>query len=223
MMYRRMGKRRGESLRLNVLIAGAALLAGPVIAGAQDAAPQPPVTRVEEDWVLAVYEPNGSLYAPQFHTVMSPVDDLDGYYFQVTWNYCELPDFAAGGFQVQSWFGDRDLDSHDVENLELSRTAEFITWTQVMETNGFQIGFSLINGRSQSWGAFDHPRTTIVQDGTVTNLDQYSPEDSVANACITYGQNRVYLLRLKAVRYYHETELLWTDSTPRDVYKYAGE
>jgi hypothetical protein len=211
-----------RSLRTSILLAGLVVLAGPVIAGAQEWSP-PTITRIEEDWVLAVNEPNGSLFSPQFHTVISPTSNLDSYYFQVTWNYRELPGFAPGGFQVQSWYGEDDLESHDVVSQELSRSAEFITWTQVLETNGNQIAFSLINGRSQTWGYFDHPQTTIIQDGTITSLAGYSPEVSVNNSCITYGQNRVYVLRLTTVRYYSDMGLLWTDYTDRDVYRYNAQ
>jgi hypothetical protein len=206
--------------RIVALAGTLAVRAAPVLVPAEEpAAPASPVTRIEEDWVLWVYQPNGALFSPQFHTVMSPVDDLNSYYFQVTWNYRELPDFAPGGFQVQSWHNDTDLASHDVNNQELSRSAEIITWTQVLETNGNQIAFSLVNGRSATWGSFDHPRTTIVQDGSVSDLESYSPDLSIQNACITYGQNRVYVLRIREIRYYSDTELLWTDASAYDVYR----
>ncbi len=193
------------------------------MASAQDAVvpdtqPPPTITRVEEDWMVWVYEPDGNLYAPQFHTVMSPVPGLDSYYFQVTWNYHELPNFWPGGFQVQGWRGEEQLAVQDVDRAELSSWAETIRWTQVMETNGNQIAFSVMNGSSTSWGTFGHPDTTIVQDGSVSNLDQYSPDESVANSWITYGQNRVIVLMISEVRYYSEGTLVKTDDTPRYLY-----
>lgn len=205
-----------------LLLAALVVLAGPGVLPA-DESELDPVTRVEEDWLLWVVQPNGAIYSPQFHTVMSPFDHINSYYFQVTWNYRELQEFMPGGFQVQSWYGEDDLDQQNVNSAELSRAAEIITWTQVLETNGTQIGFSVINGISSSWGAFGHPDTTIIHDGTLQNLNQYSPEVSVGNSWITFGQNRVNLLKLRAVRYYGAHGLLKEDYTHRVVYEYSAQ
>jgi hypothetical protein len=179
-----------------------------------------PINRVEEDWVLWVYQPDGALYAPQFHTAISPLQNLDSYYFQVTWNYREQPDFASGGFQVQSWRGERTLQVEDIKTEELSRNAEIITWTQVLETDGHQLAFSILNGLSTTWGTFGHPETTVIRDVSM-DLNQYSPDVSIAHSCVTYGRNRVIVLQIKQVRYYDSWGLVWTDETPRYVYRYG--
>lgn len=197
-----------------------AVLAGPGVLSAQEA-PTEPVTRVEEDWFLWVQEPNGTVYSPQFHTVMSPFGHMDSYYFQVTWNYRELPDFMSGGFQVQSWDGESNLNTQSVERIELSREAEIITWTQVLEVNGTQVGFSVINGMSATWGTFGHPDTTIIHNGSFSDLGGYSPDVSIGNSWITYGENRVFILKIRAVRYYGASGLLRTDTTQRVVYHYT--
>ncbi|MBI4580795.1 MAG: hypothetical protein HY718_13895 [Planctomycetes bacterium] len=207
----------GGGLRLAAVLTALVVLVGPIDVVAEGEEAAQPVTRVEEDWLLWVHEPNGELYSPQFHTVLSPVDNLDSFYFQVTWNYHEEPSFVAGGFQVQSWNGDEQLEVQDVNKEELSRTAEIITWTQVIETNGTQIGFSVLNGWSASWGLFGHPDTTIVHNGAVPDLSGYSPDTSVANSWVTYGRNRVVLLVLRAVRYYSDGELVAEDHTTRYV------
>jgi len=200
-------------------LAALVVLTGPSILPAEEAA----VIRVEEDWLLWVYEPDGALFSPQFHTVMSPLGNLDSYYYQVTWNYRELPSFMSGGFQVQSWNGEATMECQNVNKGELSRSGEIITWTQVLETNGNQIAFSIINGVSTTWGTFGHPNTTIVHDGSFADLNQYSPTVSVANSWITYGQNRVVRLGLMAVRYYGANGLLQTDPTDRILYQYTGQ
>ncbi|HOA75534.1 MAG TPA: hypothetical protein PLQ89_14455 [Phycisphaerae bacterium] len=211
-----------RTLRWSLVLATLAMLAGPGTLRAQDPTDpaSPKVIRVEEDWLLWVVQPNGAIYSPQFHTVMSPLQDLDSYYFQITWNYRELPEFMPGGFQVQSWNGEDNLNLQNINNTELSRAAELITWTQVMETNGTQIAFSIINGLSSTWGAFGHPDTLLVHNGAIPDLNRYSPDVSVDNSWITFGQNRVYLLKVYAVRYYGEHGLLWEDTTNRVVYQY---
>jgi hypothetical protein len=204
--------------RFVLVLVAFSVFAGPGALWAQENPPTDPVIRVEEDWLLWVVEPDGALYAPQFHTAMSPFAHLDSYYFQVTWNYRELPDFMSGGFQVQSWDGEDNLDRQNVNSAELSRVAEIITWTQVLETNGTQIGFSVEHGVSSTWSTFGHPETTIVHDGSFSDLSQYSPEVSINNSWITYGQNRVFVLKIREVRYFGANGLLQTDGTQRVVY-----
>lgn len=204
-------------------LAALMVLVGPAAVPADEALPGEKITRVEEDWLLWVGEPSDATYSPQFHTVMSPRGDMDSFYFQVTWNYRELPDFEPGGFQVQSWNGEEHLENQNVNSSELSRNAELITWTQVLETNGSQIGFSVINGRSTTWGTFGHPETTIIHDGSLHNLNKYSPEVSRANSWISFGENRVQKLIIRRVRYYGESGLLKTDETSKVVYQYVAQ
>ena len=208
--------------RWAILLGWGVLALGPANVQADEAAPPETITRVEEDWLLWVGQPADAIFSPQFHTVMSPFGNMEAYYFQVTWNYLELPDFTSGGFQVQSWNGEDHLENQDVYSSELSRTAEIITWTQVLETNGQQIGFSVMDGVSSSWGTFGHPETTIIHDGSISNLNGYRPDVSVGNSWITYGQNRVAILKIKAVRYYGAHGLIRTDSTSRVVYQFTG-
>jgi hypothetical protein len=202
---------------MTVGLAALVVLAWPVVVTAQEA--DPTVTRVEEDWVLWVYQPNGQAACPQFHTVMSPLPNLDSFYFMATWNYWEQPTFSPGGFQIQSCSGDTVLETNGNDTAELSLFAEVITWTQVMETDGQQLGFTLLNGRSQTWGSFGYPETLIVSEGMVPDLNQYSPEVSAANASITYGRNRVIMLTLDTVRYYGEDGLIRTEDNSRHVYR----
>ena len=87
----------------------------------------PTVVRVEEDWCLVLNEPFQGQTTPQFHTVMSPYGHAETAYAQVSWNYRELPDFAAGGLQLQAWGPDFELGFRDDRQDTLSTDAETVT------------------------------------------------------------------------------------------------
>lgn len=175
-----------------------------------------PVVRIEEDWALDVNEPNGDTTAPQFHTVMSPMPGLDSFYAQTLWNYRETPDFAAGGVQLHSYDGETLLRKRSIESGTLSTVAETITWTQSLETDGTTLTFSISNGESTTWGTFGRDMN-ISSAANLAQLNEYDPETTVANSCVTFGANRVQSLSIKRIRYYGATGLLYTDTTERHV------
>ncbi len=175
-----------------------------------------PVLRVEEDWELDVNEPNDDTTAPQFHTVMSPMPDLDSYYAQTLWNYRETPNFVPGGVQLHSYDGENLLRNRSIEYGTLSTSAETITWTQSLETDGTTLTFSISNGVSTTWGTFGKDMN-ISSSANLAQLNQYTPETSAANSCVTFGANRVQSLTLKRVRYYGESGLLYVDNTERQA------
>ncbi|MBI4717927.1 MAG: hypothetical protein HY763_09005 [Planctomycetes bacterium] len=179
--------------------------------------------RVEEDWKLVLNEPDGGIDSPQFHTVMSPYTDLDSYYAQVTWNYRETPDFLSGGLQLQSWNGESQLNRRSIAKSQLSTTAETITWTQSLTIAGALLSFDILNGNSTTWGTFGRDMT-IALDASLSFLGDYSPDVSAANACVTYGSNRVDLFVLTEVRWYGaDGSLVAVDSTPRVVYELGDD
>jgi len=175
-----------------------------------------PVLRVEEDWELVVNDPNNNVTSPQFQTVMSPVADLNGYYAQTLWNYRETPNFMPGGVQLQSYEGETLLRTRSVESRMLSTSAETITWTQSLETDGVTLTFSVVNGQSTSWGTFGRDMT-ISYTANMAELNQYDPSVSASNACVTFGSNRVESLSIKEVRYYGASGLLAVDNTQRNA------
>lgn len=177
-----------------------------------------PVLRVEEDWQLVLNEPNEDADCPQFHTVMSPTNGVDGYYAQTLWNYREVPDYRSGGVQLRSWHDELLLRRRSVEYRTLSTTAETITWTQALEANDSELTFSITNGNSTTWGTFGRDMVIDVPTGIV-ELNSYDPAVSAENSCITYGSNRVESLTITAVRYYGLTGLLYEDTAPRAVYQ----
>lgn len=173
-----------------------------------------PVFAVEEDWELVLNDPNDNVIAPQFQTVMSPTADLDGYYAQTLWNYRETPEFTPGGVQLESYLSDKLLRTRSVESRILSTSAETITWTQTLQTDGTTLTFSVVNGRSTTWGDFGRDMTISYSAG-IQSLNDYDPAFSATNACVTYGSNRVETLTLKEVRYFGaDGVLIAVDSTP---------
>jgi hypothetical protein len=198
------------------LIVGVLLVAIVFASTAQAAGP---VVRVEEDWTLVLNEPDDNVDSPQFHTVMSPFTHLDSYYAQVVWNYREIPDFVAGGLQLQSWNGETQIRTRSVGDSQLSTSAETITWTQSLETNGIVLLFQILNGESATWGVFGKDMN-IDAEAYLPDLENYSPKVSVANSCITYGSNRVNVLMITEIRRYSaDGELVSVDTAPRYVYQ----
>ena len=187
-----------------------------LVAGAADG---PTVYRVEEDWRLVLNEPGTDIDAPQFHTLMSPTAYGDQIYALVSWNYRELPDFAAGGLQLQGWAGDDCVDELSVGENSLSRDAETITWTQRLECTGGPLRFTVVNGQSLSWGMFGGWGITVSLDAGVNSLANYSPTVSKDNSCVTFGSNRVNVLMITQVRRYYTDGSMSTDTTPRIVFQ----
>ena len=199
---------------------GAAIAAAVLTAPTHSqAGPTEPVVRVEEDWELVLDEPSDSLTAPQFHTVLSPVGDLESIFAQVTWNYREIPDFAPGGLQIQAWNGETLFREKSFGGNKLSTTAETITWTQSLETDGSILSFTVTNGQSTTWGTFGYPGQNMKVQGTANlpNLNTYNTDVTVNNSCVSFGSNRVISLVVTEVRRYGPSGLLSKDTTRRVV------
>ena len=177
-----------------------------------------PILRVEEDWEVVLNEPGSAVNAPQFHTLMSPLGNIDSVYAQVTWNYREIPDAAAGGAQIQAWNGEHVFQMKDRVSNQLSTVAETISWTQRLETNGSLLRFRVVNGQSVTWGAFGGSEWNVEGTANLADLNGYSTDVSATNAGITYGSNRIDSLIIKEVRYYGASGLISTDSNPRVIF-----
>lgn len=177
------------------------------------------IVRIEEDWEVVLNEPNEDVDAPQFHTLMAPFAHFEPFHFQISWNYRGEPDFIAGGMQVVAWFGDTCIGKKSYREDKLSSYAETITWTSVLETNGCALKFEVINGSSQTWGSFGGSETSLLGDVHIPSLSDYSTDFSASNSWISYGSNRVDLLRIKEVRRYDTLgRLVARDTVPRVVY-----
>jgi len=180
----------------------------------------PDVLRVEEDWELVLDAPSGAIDVPQLMTVMSPKADLSDLYGMVTWNYREVPNFQAGGLQLQSWADDLFLYSKNFREGEFSTTGETITWTQSLNVASNILTLQIKNGQSVTWGSFGGTQMQLSELILVNNLNAYSPETSVNNSAVTFGGYRVVKLRIKEVRYYDaNNNLISTDGTSRVVHQ----
>jgi hypothetical protein len=215
--------RRGRMLALATGVGFG--LVGVFVPGLTGAAPgdENPIIRVEQDWEMQLSEPVSDLDVPQFHTVMSPYASTNATYFQVTWNYREMPSFMSGGLQLQVWNGSESFAVRNVDSGSLSSDAESVAWTQSLYLEGSDLTFSVTNGRSSSWGEFGGESMTVRMASPVLSLNAYDTEVSAANSWITYGKNRVMLMVLRQVREYDANGLRSIDVTPRVIYHYSGE
>jgi hypothetical protein len=179
----------------------------------------PDIMKVEEDWELVLNVPADELETPQLHSAMSPHANMEGLYAQITWNYREQPDFNAGGMQLQAWYEDSFIIKKNFGSDALSTTSETVSWTQGIETTGTWIKFYIQSGQSQTWGDFGGTDLTLSGSYAVGNLNAYSPDVTVAHSWITFGSNRVNMLRIKEVRYYDAGgNLVNTDTTPKVIH-----
>lgn len=176
-----------------------------------------PVIKVEEDWVLVLNEPDDGIDSPQFHTVISPFAHADSYFAQVLWNYREQPDFVSGGLQLQSYEGETRLLSRSVGYRQLSTSAETVSWTQAMTTDGSVLQVEVKDGASSTWGTFGKDMLITV-DVALPFLNDYDTNVSAENSSITFGANRVDRLMITQVRRYGTSGLLSVDFTPRIVF-----
>jgi hypothetical protein len=198
------------------LLGVAILVSGPLasLAYAQVAAP---VITVREHWALHLNEPDNGLESPQFHTVMSPVGNTDGQSFQVTWNYRDYPDFASGGAQLTAWSGEDLQRTRVIREEPLSASAETVRWVQEIEVKENALSFAITYGASTTWGSFASSKEQV--STSLNDLSGYSPEVSVNNSCITYGDNRVEALVLWRVDYVDALgNIVATDNTTRYVF-----
>ncbi len=180
------------------------------------------VVRVEQDWRLVLNEPNDDVESPQLHTYQSLTTGTKPVYVQVCWNYHEYPDFVPGGVQIQLWYGDQLLLDRSVTLEPLSAPDETITWTQVLEINGSDVSFRIVDGQSATWGAFGGGDMQIEVTTTIPNLDGCTTQASVDESLITYGSNRVESLTITEVRRYRSGGTATVDSAAHVVFALNG-
>jgi hypothetical protein len=99
----------------------------------------------------------------------------------------------------------------------MSTVAETITWSQALITDGSELTFEVFDGVSETWGSFGRDMR-ITSAAEVTNLNQYNPEVTITNSCVTYGSNRVDEMVITQVRYYTSIGLVYVDPVPKVVY-----
>jgi hypothetical protein len=185
--------------------------------------PSAPVLRIEEDWVINVREGNQMDGTPQLSCVISPVGDLTGQHAVFELNHTSLPEFVAGGMQIQAWNGDMEVASGTSPQAgRLQHANETITFTVVMEITNGTLSIEIVNGASQSWGAFGgQGYLKVVKSTNLNNLSAYSSLVSVENAGIGRASHQVDAFMLSEVRSYDAGGVLLNmDSTDLPVHNY---
>lgn len=178
------------------------------------------IVRVEEDWRLVVSSPEPDSAGPQVTCVFSPQGNMDGPYAVFELNHRTLPEFAAGGMQLQVWDGAEALSLGEADETQLlAEDGESITWTQAMSFDGDKLKFEILSGQSNSWGEFggeDELQASAAT--TLTNLNGYDPEISARKSGVGFASNRVSSLVLRRVRYFTADGQVIEDDGPRDVH-----
>ena len=182
----------------------------------------PPIVRVEEDWEVVIGTPDPTTSGPQVICTISPTGNVDSFHATLELNHHDIPSFAPGGVQFEIWQGDVALNERKFPDTSLLNIpGEIITWTQAMELADGELYFEIINGTSDpdTWGSFGgqgYLKGSV--ETTLTDLNQYDPEVSVANSGASYAGNRVQSLVLKKVRVYLSTGEMYEDTVPRVVH-----
>lgn len=177
------------------------------------------VASVEEDWQLVVNDPDVNLNGPQVTCVISP-STLDQAYFAFDINYHTQPGYLAGGLQMHAWNPDSPIVTYDFPEQGLMQTGnETVTWTQNLSLANGVLTFSVVNGQSQTWGAFGGAQEQVAVSTTLPNLNAYDPQVSATNSGVCFASNLVNSLTLTAVRYYAaDGTLIQQVTNPQLVY-----
>ena len=178
------------------------------------------LTTIEEDWELTITEPDALLSAPQIGTVMTPFEDADTLYLAFAMNHRVNTTFRPGGMELQLWYQEQLLGWNTFGSELMVTPNETITWTQRLEIQGSKLRFSIVNGKSATWGNFGQGESMHLDIATtLTDLNDYHPNVSAKNSGVSFAANRVGTLVLKKVRGYDKQgELLVEDKDPLVVF-----
>jgi hypothetical protein len=195
-------------------VAAAALL----LAVATPAAADGPYYKIEEDWELVLNTPDLSFPSPQIVVAMKPrPDSTKTALFLV--NHHDYPKFEAGGGQIQLWDGPAMLGAKSFAGPTLIRDGETVTWTQYLQRGDGNLKYGLSAVSGEAWGT----NTADTLGGPASAPDgsyfftNYDSSNSVQNAVITFGAERVHSLKLVAVRKYRFDGKIDTEDA-RQVY-----
>ena len=190
-----------------------ALVASFIAAQPQTASALPGVYyRVEEDWELVLNTPDISFPAPQIVVTMKPgTTSSKTAHFLI--NHHDTPAFQAGGGQIQLWDNGVLRSYKSFAGPTLLIEGERVTWTQYIERSGgkFHFGLSAVSG--EAWGtntASDLGGPVAFSDSK-TIIDLYDSNISRTGAVITFGDERVYSLKLLKVRKFESSSDLIPD------------
>jgi hypothetical protein len=176
------------------------------------------VVRIEEDWQLVVATPELSSNSPQVVCAMSPSGGDDGDYMAFELNHQSQPGYATGGLHLHAWDGEHLLSSvHTQASTSMNQHQERVEWTQTMTLANGLLTYEVIQGSSDTWGAFGSGELKVSVQSSLTNLNGYNVESTLAGSGVGFGSNRVSSFVLKDVRLITSTGEVWEVSINRDV------
>lgn len=158
------------------------------------------VIKVDETWEVTLNTPSANDGAPQLTFLISPTASSSGLYGILAFNQ---RDGAVGGLQLQLWQGETLLTESTFANTStLSTNGEIIRWTTEIEVKDGAFSVSIKNLTSTTWGNFDTDEVALTASTptTISSLNAYDPNVSIANTGIDFGSTRVAKLSLKQVK-----------------------
>ncbi|HEX6986740.1 MAG TPA: hypothetical protein VF170_15275, partial [Planctomycetaceae bacterium] len=159
--------------------------------------------RIEEDWELILNTPDLSFPAPQIVVSMKPgsVSTKQALFLI---NHHDTPRFNAGGGQIQIWDNDVLRTYKSFAGPTLIREGERVTWTQYMQRSDgkFYFGLSAVSGEAWGTNTASDLGGPISWNDWKNVFDYYDSNLSRTGATITFGDERVYSLKLVQVRKY---------------------
>eukprot|EP00913_Durusdinium_trenchii_P008366 g7859.t1 len=188
----------------------AAVAAAFIALGTTHSMADEPIVRVEEDWTVEIGSPDPEKHAPQILIVMSPTETPNWKHAIFELNHRSLPDYSAGGMQLQAWLGEFNLDHRAGPDHEvLSTVEETVKFTMRMKVDNGCLHFEVVNGTSETWGNFGgqgYLKTSVATG--ITHLGNYNKTTSTKHSKIGFAKHRVKCLKRTAIRYYSATGLV---------------
>jgi hypothetical protein len=115
-------------------------------------------------------------------------------------NYAADEGFSGGGFHVAAVNSGRMLDEERSETKRaLSIPHDRVRWTNLMAVIDGQLYFAVKDGHCEDWGDFGGPEYLVEMPTELTDLSNYSPQQSLATVDIGFGGNRVNSVTLRSV------------------------
>jgi hypothetical protein len=204
-----------------VAVAATLFLSSPAFGQGDD---RPDITRVEEDWVAQIIEPDASIAAPQFTSVMTPDQSDPSTYFTVEFNHSTAGEFQPGGLQLQSWGNDQFIEATPrlIED-PLEQNDENLLWTQYMQVSDGQIRFGLKSMTSKTWREADVTEAVLSSGESVSHLNNYRIVDSSNGSGVGFADNRVGDMVLLEVRLYSGSVLVERHVLNRYIKRRGGQ
>jgi hypothetical protein len=176
------------------------------------------VVRIEEDWRLVVATPEVSSNSPQVVCAMSPSGGDDGDYMAFELNHQSQPGYATGGLHLHAWDGEHLLSSaHTQPSVSMTHSQEHVDWTQSMTLDNGMLTYEVSQGTSETWGTFGAGELKVTVQTSLTNLNSYNVEATIAGSGVGFGANRVSSLSLRTVRLILSTGEVLEVTVNRDI------